>query len=104
MTAPYDPVTPQDAECHPELPLLGALDEVLAMTSVSLCAEYPEILPPDWPLGSPRPPDPAAHVANFLLSLLETLRQTTRVYRETIARDLTERDRPRQDPDDDFPF
>jgi hypothetical protein len=104
MTAPYDPPTPRDAERHPELPLLAALDEVLDMTSVSLCAHYPETLPPDWPLGSPRPPDPAAHVANVLLTLVEVLRQTTRVYRETIARDLVLPCAMTPEPDDDIAF
>lgn len=88
MKTIYDPITPPDVERHPELPVLGALDHLLEMTSVTLCAHYPEILPPDWPLGSPHPPEPAAYVANLLLALVESVRNVSRVYRETVARDL----------------
>ena len=75
-----------DVERHPELAVLAALDAALEMTSVSLCAHYPEILPPDWPLGSCGPPEPPAYIANFLITLVHSLRDATRVYRETIAR------------------
>jgi hypothetical protein len=88
MRDPHHPITPPDVERHPELPILLALEHILEMTSLTLCAHYPEILPPDWPLGSPRPPEPAAYVANLLLALAEGLRDVTRVYRETIAREL----------------
>jgi hypothetical protein len=88
MSAPFDSITVPDVERHPELPVLLALDRILEMTSLTLCAHYPEILPPDWPLGSPRPPELAAYVANLLLTLVEALRDATRVYRETIAREL----------------
>lgn len=88
MRTVYDPITPPDVERHPELPVLCTLDHILEMTSLTLCAHYPEILPPDWPLDSSHPPEPAAYVANLLLALVDALRNVTRVYRETIARDL----------------
>lgn len=106
MNAHHDAITPPDVERHPELPVLLALDHILEMTSVTLCAHYPEILPPDWPLGSPAPPEPAAYVANLLLTLAETLRDATRVYRETIARDLARGYHPTllEHDDDDIRF
>lgn len=88
MNPSHHAITPPEVERHPELPVLHALDHLLEMTSVTLCTHYPEILPPDWPLGSPDPPEPAAYMANLLLALVEALRDATRVYRETIARDL----------------
>jgi hypothetical protein len=105
MRDPHHPITPPDVERHPELPVLLALEHICAMTSLTLCAHYPEILAPDWPLGSPAPPEPAAYVANLLLTLVEALRNATRVYRETIARDLASSGSPRlaaRDDDIDF--
>jgi hypothetical protein len=81
-----DAITVPDVERHPELPVLLALDCILEMTSLTLCAHYPECLPPDWPLGSPDPPEPAAYGANLLLTLVDALRNLIRTYRETIAR------------------
>lgn len=87
MKTDRNTITVPDVERHPELPVLIALDNLLEMTSLTLCANYPEILPPDWPLDSPDPPEPTAHVVNLLLTLIEALRDTIRVYHETIARD-----------------
>jgi hypothetical protein len=102
----HDAITPPAVERHPELPVLCALDHLLEMTSVTLCAHYPEILPPDWPLGSLDPPEPAAYVANLLLALAEALRNVTRVYHETIARDLAggHPPLPEEDQQDGIPF
>jgi hypothetical protein len=105
MSAPYDALSVPDVERHPELPVLLALDHILEMTSLTLCAHYPEILPPDWPLASPDPPEPAAYVANLLLALAEALRNLTRTYRETIARPpVCSSTPPIENDDHDIPF
>jgi hypothetical protein len=97
-------ITPPDVERRPELPVLGALEAALEMTSLALCTHYPEILPPDWPLRSPRPPEPAAYMANLLLTLTQALRNATRAYRETIVRDLIESRPVEEDDRDEIPF
>lgn len=77
---------PPDLQHHPELAVLLALDAVLHSASASLCAQYPEILPPDWSTDSPRPPEPSAYMANVLLTLIHSLGDAIRTYRQTIAR------------------
>ena len=86
MRTDRNTITVPDVERHPELPVVLALDCLLEMTSLTLCTHYREIGAPDWPLDSPDPPEPTAHVVNLLLALIDALRNTTRVYHDTIAR------------------
>jgi hypothetical protein len=104
MKTSDDMLTPAALHCRPELLALAVLDNTLEMTELSLSASHPRLFSSQWPLGSPVPPEPAAYVANLLLTLIEGMRNATRAYRETIMRDVLQRSARIDEQDDDIEF
>jgi hypothetical protein len=104
MKASFDPITPPDIECHPELPVIEALKQLLEITDLTLCAHYPEVCQPDWPRYSTNPPPRDAYTVSVILSLAHGLADAIRVYRESIARHLLRNHPGRQPEDDPNPF
>lgn len=104
MKGSFDPITPPDIECHPELPIIEALDQLLEITHLTLCAHYPQICLPDWPRHSTSPPPRDAYAVSVLLSLAHGLADAIRLYRESILRDLLRNHPGTQHDHDPNPF